>query len=87
VKTTQILTVIAVQKLRSGDLAIYIHSLTAKKDLEAETGWVESITPGAIMKRRTWPVLVHRERIATRLLYRRSMLSVYKQKTPGHIRA
>jgi hypothetical protein len=45
--------VIAVQKLRSGDPAIYVDSLTAKKDLEAETDWVESIAPGATVKRRT----------------------------------
>jgi hypothetical protein len=51
--------VIAVQKLRSENLAIHVDSLTAKKNLEAETGWVESIAPRAMVKRKTWRVLVH----------------------------
>jgi hypothetical protein len=56
--------VVAVQKLKSGDLAIHVDSPTAKKDLEAETSWVTSITPGAAVHKRTWPVLVHGVRVA-----------------------
>jgi hypothetical protein len=57
-------TVIAVQKLRSGDLAIHMDSTTAKRDLEAETSWVQAITPGAKLRKQTWPVLIHGVKVA-----------------------
>ena len=56
--------VVAVQRLKSGDLAIHMDSSTAKKDLEKETSWVQSITPGAAVRTRTWPVLVHGVKVA-----------------------
>jgi len=56
--------VVAVQKLKSGDLAIYMDSSAAKKDLEQSTDWVKSIAPGAAVSKRTWPVLVHGVRVA-----------------------
>ena len=55
---------VAIQKLKSGDIAIYVNSSKTKRDLEAETNWVTSIAPGATVHKRTWPVLVYRVRVA-----------------------
>jgi hypothetical protein len=57
--------VIAVEKLRSGDLAIHMDSTTAKKDLEADAEWAKTVTPGAIVHQRTWQVLIHGVRVAS----------------------
>lgn len=56
--------VIAVEKLRSGDLAIYTDSTAAKRDLETDTTWAKTVTPGATVYKRTWPVLIHGVRVA-----------------------
>jgi hypothetical protein len=56
--------VVAVRKLKSGDLAIHVNSPRAKKEMEEATEWVKGIAPAAVVQRRTWPVLVHGVRVA-----------------------
>jgi hypothetical protein len=56
-------TVLAVRQLRSGDLSVYIDSSAGKKELETRTGWAESIAPSAVVRKRTWPVIVHGIRV------------------------
>jgi hypothetical protein len=53
--------VIAVRKLKSGDLAIHVNSPRAKKEMEETT---ECIAPAAVVQKRTWPILVHGVRVA-----------------------
>jgi hypothetical protein len=52
-------TVLAVRQLRSGDLVVYMDSTAGKKEIETRTGWAESITLSAVVRKRTWPVIVH----------------------------
>lgn len=47
------LKVVAIQKLKSGYIAIHVDSSKSKKGLEAETTWVTSIAPGATVHKRT----------------------------------
>ena len=56
--------VIAVRKLKSGDLAIHVNSPRAKKEMEETTDWAKRIAPAAVVQKRTWPVLVHGVRVA-----------------------
>jgi hypothetical protein len=56
--------VVAVRKLKSGDLAVYVDSLAAKKEMESAVDWANRIAPGAVVKKRTWPVLIHGVRVA-----------------------
>ena len=56
--------VIAVRKLRSGDLAIHTDSVAAKQNMERETSWATEIAPGAVVRKRTWPVIIHGVRVA-----------------------
>jgi hypothetical protein len=56
--------VVAVRKLRSGDLAVFVDSPTAKKEIESATDWAKRILSGAVVKKRTWPILIHRVRVA-----------------------
>ncbi len=44
--------VVAIQKLKSGDIAVHMDSSAAKKDLEAETSWVRNVTLGATVRKR-----------------------------------
>ena len=41
--------VIAVRKLKSGDLAVHVNSCRAKKDMEETTEWVKRIAPAAVV--------------------------------------
>jgi hypothetical protein len=52
-------TVLAVRQLRSGDLVVHMDSTAGKKEMETRTGWAESIAPSAVVRKRTWPVIVH----------------------------
>jgi hypothetical protein len=56
-------TVLAVRQLRSGDLLVHMDSSAGKKELETRTGWAESIAPSAVVRKRTWPVIVHGVRV------------------------
>lgn len=52
--------VLAVRQLRSGDLIVHMDSAAGKKEMETRTGWAaESIAPSAVVRKRTWPVIVH----------------------------
>jgi hypothetical protein len=50
--------------LPSGDLAVYVDSPAAKKEMESTVDWAKRIAPGAVIKKRTWPVLIYGVRIA-----------------------
>jgi hypothetical protein len=52
-------TVLAVRQLRSGDLVVHMDSSAGKKEMETQTGWVKSIAPSAVVRKRTWPVVIH----------------------------
>jgi hypothetical protein len=52
-------TILAVRQLRSGDLVVHINSTAGKKKIKTRTGWAESITLSAVIRKRTWPVIVH----------------------------
>jgi hypothetical protein len=56
--------VVAVRKLKSGDLAVYVDSTMTKKEMETTVDWANRIAPGAVVKKRTWPVLIHGVRVA-----------------------
>jgi hypothetical protein len=56
--------VIAVRKLKSGDLAVHVNSSRAKKEMEETIKWVKRIAPAAVVQKTTWPVLVHGVRVA-----------------------
>jgi hypothetical protein len=56
--------VVAVRKLKSGDLAIYVDSTMTKKEIETTVDWANRIALGAVVKKRTWPVLIHGVRVA-----------------------
>jgi hypothetical protein len=45
--------VVAIRKLSSGDLAIFIDSPAAKKKMEFTVNWAKRIAPKAVVKKRT----------------------------------
>jgi hypothetical protein len=45
--------VVAVRKLKSGDLAVYVNSPAAKKEMKSIINWANRIAPGAVVKKRT----------------------------------
>jgi hypothetical protein len=51
--------VVAVRKLRSKDLAVFVDSPAVKKKMEFITNWVKRIASGAAIKKRIWPVLIY----------------------------
>jgi len=55
--------VVAIRKLPSGDLAVYVDSPAAKKEMESIVDWTNRIALGATVKKRTWPVLIHGVRV------------------------
>jgi hypothetical protein len=56
--------IVAVRKLKSGDLAVYVDSTMTKKEMETTVNWANRIAPGAVVKKRTWPVLIYKVRVA-----------------------
>ena len=56
-------TVLAVRQLRSSDLIVHIDSSAGKKEIETRTDWAEFIAPSAVVRKRTWPVIVHGVRV------------------------
>jgi hypothetical protein len=56
--------VVAVRKLRSGDLAVFVDSPAANKEMESITDWAKRIALRAVVKKRTWPILIYRVRVA-----------------------
>jgi hypothetical protein len=52
-------TVLAVRQLRSGDLVVHMDSLTGKKEMERQQSWIGAICPSAVVRKRTWPVIIH----------------------------
>ena len=55
--------VVAMRKLKSGDLAVYVDSPGAK-EMESTVDWANSIALGVVVKKCTWPVLIHGVRVA-----------------------
>jgi hypothetical protein len=55
--------VLAVRQLRSGDLVVHIDSPAGKKEMESQKSWAEAIAPSAVVRKRTWPVIVHGVRV------------------------
>jgi hypothetical protein len=51
--------IVAVRQLKSGDLVVYINSSAGKREIEKQKSWVELICPSAVVRKRTWPVIVH----------------------------
>jgi hypothetical protein len=56
--------VVAIRKLKSGDLAVHVNNPRAKKDMEEAQEWAKRIAPAAEVRKRTWPVLIHAVRVA-----------------------
>jgi hypothetical protein len=44
--------IIAIKKLKNGDLAIYVDNLMAKKEMESAMKWANRITKKTIIKKR-----------------------------------
>jgi hypothetical protein len=57
-------TVVAIQRLKSGDIAIYTEGVRERAQLENDEEWVKDINPKARVVKRTWPVIVHGMRVA-----------------------
>jgi hypothetical protein len=55
--------VTAVTKLRSGDLAIHVCNTSVKQEMETTQEWVKSIAPEAVVRIRTWPVMISGVRV------------------------
>jgi hypothetical protein len=45
--------VIVVRKLKSGDLAVYVDSVSAKKEMKSTTDWAKRLALEAVIKKRT----------------------------------
>jgi hypothetical protein len=56
--------VIAVRKLKSGDLAVHVNNSKTKRDMEETQEWAKRIAPAAEVRKRTWPILIHAVRVA-----------------------
>jgi hypothetical protein len=56
--------VVVVRKLRNEDLAIFVDSPAAKKKMKSAINWVKRIISGAVVKKRTWPILIYRVKMA-----------------------
>ena len=52
-------TVLAVRQLRSGDLMVHMDSSAGKKEMERQQSWIGAICPSAVVRKRTWPVIIH----------------------------
>jgi hypothetical protein len=57
-------TVVAIQRLKSGDIAVHTEGVKEKAQLEKDDEWVKEINPKARVVKRTWPVIVHGMRVA-----------------------
>jgi hypothetical protein len=55
--------VLAVRQLRSGDLVVHMDSPAGKKEMETQKSWAEAIAPSAVIRKRTWPVIIHGVRV------------------------
>ena len=50
---------LAVRQLRSSDLIIHIDSPSGKKEFKENTDWVGTVAPSVMIRKRTWPVIIH----------------------------
>jgi hypothetical protein len=57
-------TVLAVQQLKSGDLAVHMDSIEGRKEIEKQEDWIKAIASSAVTKQRTWPVMAHGIKVA-----------------------
>jgi hypothetical protein len=56
--------VIAVRKLPSEDLAVYVNSPATKKEIKSIVDWAKMIASEVVVKKRIWPVLIYDVRVA-----------------------
>jgi hypothetical protein len=57
-------SVLAVQQLKSGDLAVHMDSIEGREEMEKKENWIKAIAPSAVTKQKTWPVMAHGIKVA-----------------------